>query len=94
MKWKKTLQVKKVKKILLVKKVKDQHEVDVLGGKCLQLSTCCIQDYLSGKQPYRQSNCETWKAQSSDVRRTNVSIRRKNKRFPWSRGCFIGHSGN
>jgi hypothetical protein len=32
----KTLQVNKAKKILLVKKVKDQHEVDVLGGKCLQ----------------------------------------------------------
>jgi hypothetical protein len=28
--------VKKVKKILLVKKAKDQHEVDVLGGKFLQ----------------------------------------------------------
>jgi hypothetical protein len=37
MKWKKTLQEKKAKKILLVKKVKDQHEVDVLGGKYLQL---------------------------------------------------------
>jgi hypothetical protein len=30
------LQVKKAKNILLVKKVKDQHEVDVLVGKCLQ----------------------------------------------------------
>jgi hypothetical protein len=29
------LQVEKVKKILLVKKEKDQHEVDVIGGKCL-----------------------------------------------------------
>jgi hypothetical protein len=37
MKQKKTLQVKKVNNILLVKKVKDQHEVDVLGGKCLPL---------------------------------------------------------
>jgi hypothetical protein len=36
MKWKKTLQVKKVKKILLVKKVKDQHEVDALGVEFLQ----------------------------------------------------------
>jgi hypothetical protein len=36
MKWKKTLQVKKAKKILLVKTVKDQHEVDVLGGKFLR----------------------------------------------------------
>jgi hypothetical protein len=36
MKRKKTLQVKKAKKILLVKNVKDQHEVDVLGGECLQ----------------------------------------------------------
>jgi hypothetical protein len=32
MKWKKTLQVKKAMKILLVRKAKDQHEVDVLGG--------------------------------------------------------------
>jgi hypothetical protein len=32
---KKTLQVKKAKKILLVKKEKDQHEVDALRGKCL-----------------------------------------------------------
>jgi hypothetical protein len=37
MKWNKTLQVKKVKMILLVKKEKDQHEVDALGGKCLQM---------------------------------------------------------
>jgi len=36
MKWKKSLQVKKAKNILLVKMVKDQHEVDVLGGKCLR----------------------------------------------------------
>jgi hypothetical protein len=36
MKWKKTLQVKKAKNILLLKKVKDQHEVDVLGEECLQ----------------------------------------------------------
>ena len=36
MKRKKTFQVEKVKKILLVKKAKDQHEVDVPGGKCLQ----------------------------------------------------------
>jgi hypothetical protein len=35
MKWKVTLQVKKAKKTLLVKKVKDQHEVDALGGKFL-----------------------------------------------------------
>jgi hypothetical protein len=28
--------VKKVKKTLLVKKVKDQHEVDARGGKCLR----------------------------------------------------------
>jgi hypothetical protein len=36
MKRKKNLQVKKENNILLVKKVKDQHEVDVLVGKCLQ----------------------------------------------------------
>jgi hypothetical protein len=28
--------VEKVKKTLPVKKVNDQHEVDALGGKCLQ----------------------------------------------------------
>jgi hypothetical protein len=37
MKRKKTLQVEKVKKILLVKKEKDQHEVDVLVGNFLLL---------------------------------------------------------
>jgi hypothetical protein len=37
MKWKKTLQVKKAKAILLVKMMKDQYEVDALGGKFLQL---------------------------------------------------------
>jgi hypothetical protein len=36
MEWKVTLQVKKAKKTLLVKMVKDQHEVDVLGGNCLR----------------------------------------------------------
>jgi hypothetical protein len=36
MKRKTTLQVKKAKKTLLVKMVKDQHEVDALGGKCLR----------------------------------------------------------
>jgi hypothetical protein len=36
MKQKKSLQVKKIKKIVLAKKVKDQHEVDFLGGKCLK----------------------------------------------------------
>jgi hypothetical protein len=35
MKHKKTLQVKKAKKILLVKKVKDRHEVDVYWGEVL-----------------------------------------------------------
>jgi hypothetical protein len=69
MKRKKTLQVKNEKKILLVKKVKDQHEVDVLGGKCLQPKHSLHLGLLSGKKPYRQSNCETWKAQISDVRR-------------------------
>jgi hypothetical protein len=37
MKWKKTLQVEKVNNFLLVKSVKDQHEVNFLGGKCLQM---------------------------------------------------------
>jgi hypothetical protein len=35
MKWKATLQAKKAKMTLLVKKVKDQHEVDALGGEVL-----------------------------------------------------------
>jgi hypothetical protein len=35
MKQKVTLQAKKVNKTLLVKKAKDQHEVDVLGGEVL-----------------------------------------------------------
>jgi hypothetical protein len=35
MKWKATLQEKKMKKTLMVKKVKDQHEFDARGGKFL-----------------------------------------------------------
>jgi hypothetical protein len=53
-----------------------------LGESVYDRSTYCIRDYLSGKQPHRQSNRETWKAQSSDVKRTNVSIRRKKKGSP------------
>jgi hypothetical protein len=53
-----------------------------MGGSAYDRSTYYIQDYLSGKQPHRKSNCETWKAQNSDVRRTNVSVRRKKKGSP------------
>jgi hypothetical protein len=53
-----------------------------LGGSAYDRSTYDIRDYLSGKQPHRQSNCETWKAQSSDVRRSNVSIGGERKGSP------------